>query len=181
MQMNQTRPQPFDILLQAIAYIIGGIFLYTAKVDENPILGAQVIGGVFIVFAYFLVTASLFNKLITWARKVDMYLLLGLFIAMVTRLAIAGVEAPELYYVIVPFLIYVVGSLLFHIVKQTKELAKNLRGKNAAIRILRVLAFVFSLFAFFMVLMKISLHGGPVLWLALSVVFISISLLLRDS
>lgn len=178
MQTNQNRPQPFDTLLRAIAYLLGGIFLYTAKVTGTPVLGAQVFGAVFIAFSFFLVITSFFNKLRAWARTVDLYLFFGLFIATVARLIIAGVESLELLYVVVAFLVLTLGTLLFYVFRSTRELASNLGNRGAAIRTLRVLSLIFAFFAFFMVIMQQNLYGGPTLYLALSVVFLSISLLL---
>lgn len=178
MQTNQSRLQPFDTLFRAMAYLLGGIFLYTAKVTGTPVLGAQVLGVIFIVFAFFLVIASFFNRFRAWSRTVNSYLFLGLFIATVARVIIAGVESPKLLYVVFAFLVLTLGVSLFHSFRSTRELASNLGNRGAAIRMLRIASFMFGLFAFIMVIMQQNLYGGPVLYLALSVIFLNISLLL---
>lgn len=178
MQTNQSRPQPFGTLLQAMAYLLGGIFLYTAKVTGTPVLGAQVLGVIFIVCAFFFIIASLFHRLRALSHKVDSYLLLGLFTATVARVAIVGVESRELLYVVSAFLVLMLGVSLFHIFRSTRELASKLGNRGVAIRTLRVLSFIFGLFGFVMVIMQQNLYGGPVLYLALAVILLNISLLL---
>lgn len=179
MQTNESRPQPFDTLLKAIAYLMGGIFLYTAKVTGTPVLGAQVLGVIFIVFAFFLVIASFFNRFRASSRRVDSYLLLGLFSATVARVIIAGVESRELFYVVFAFLVLMLGVFLFHIFRSTRELASNVGNRCAAIRTLRILSLILALFGFMMVIMQQNLYGGPVLYLALALILLNISLLLK--
>jgi hypothetical protein len=178
MQTNQSRPQPFDTLLKAIAYLLGGIFLYTTKITGTPVLGARVVGVIFIVFAFFLVIASLFNRFKDLSHKVDLYLLLGLFGTTLARVAIAGVESRELLYVIIAFLVFILVVLLLYAFRSTRELASNLGKRDAAIRTLRILSLISSVFGFMMVIMQQNLYGGPVLYLALAVIFLNISLLL---
>lgn len=132
METNQSRPQPFDTLLKATAYLLGGIFLYTAKVTGTTALVAQVFGVVFVAFAFFLVIAPFFDRLGDWAHRANLWLLLGLFSATLARVVIAGVESPKFLYVVVAFLVLTGGVSLFYIYRSIRERALNLGNKGVA-------------------------------------------------
>ena len=179
---NQNRPRPFDILSQAIAYLLGGIFLYTADLTGTPALTTHILGGIFMAFAFFLGIASFFNGLkglIAWVRSIDMALFLGLFLATLVRLIITAAKGPEeLLWVVIAFLFLTLGAFLFHIFRLTINVAAKLGNRVAAAKILKVLSFLLSFFALLIVIMPSNIYGGPIFYLALSVVCLSISLLL---
>ena len=59
MQTNQNVPRPFSLLMQAIAYLLGGMFLFnvsiTFLVGAGALIG-EIFGGLFMAFAFFLAT-----------------------------------------------------------------------------------------------------------------------------
>ena len=133
-------------------------------------------------FAFIVVIASFFhnrpNRFAAWVNAIDRLLYFGLSVAGLGSVAIAGVKPPQLLYVVAAFFVLTLGTFLFHLFRTTTQLALNLGNRGAAIRVLRVLAFIFGFFAFMMVIMQRNLFGGPVLYSALAVVLLSIASLL---
>lgn len=177
MNTDSNIPQPFDILSRAIAYFAGGVLLYNVNL-ENVSLSAKVLGIIFIIFAFLLGIASFSGKL-KIAGKVDYCLFIGLFIAALAGLAIIIQDYRELIWVFVPFIILIPLSMIFNTWKTTMNEIKE-KGRTMAIkRILRTLSLVLSLFALVMVIIPADFYGGPVFYLAISVVCLTSSLLLR--
>ena len=113
----QNRNQAFNTLFQAIAYLLAGIFLFTA----SPVVCTlQIFGVIFMVFAFFLVVASCVDRLTAWANRVHMGLFGGLFAASAARLIITAVGTRELLYIVLTlvFLLSIVGALLFQILNR---------------------------------------------------------------
>ena len=182
MQTNQNGGHPFLILSQAIAYLLGGIFLCTATVAGVPSLVAQIFGGIFIVFAFLLVVASFSSKLIAWTTKINLWLFLALFFVSMASLIKIALELTEcrISYIVlaVVFLLLVLAALLFQLFRMGTNLRIQLGTMGAAARMLRGLCVALSLFALAMVIMQVDSIGGPILYLALGLVCLSIASLL---
>lgn len=186
MQTNRNGGHPFFILSQAIAYLLGGMFLCTtsatADMTGTATLIARAFGGLFIAFAFFLVIASFFNRLVAWATRVNMWLFLGLFFVTMTRLIKTALDTTEfrLLYILlaIVFLFLILGALLFQVLRLGTNLGTQLGSRVAAARMLRMMSVTLSLFALAMMITQIDLIGGPILYLTLGLVCLSVASLL---
>lgn len=180
----QDRNLTFNTLSQAIAYLLAGIFLFTTSstvdMTKGNSLTLEIFGGIFMVFAFFLVIASCVDRLTGWANQVQMSLFLGLFAASMACLIVTAVGTHESLYIVLTFVFFlsIGGALLFQLFRQGTNLRTQLGSRVAVATLLRRIAFVLSLFALVMVISQIDLIGGPILYLSLGLVCLSISLLL---
>lgn len=184
MQTDQKVGRPFLLLSQAIAYLLGGIFLSTANATDVVGLVAQIFGGIFIFFAFFLVVTSFVSNLTDWATRMDIWFFLALFfvsMASLIKTALESVECRFFYIVLaIIFLLLVLAALLFQLYKTAISLRKLFGNRVAVVRMLKGLSVVLSLFALAMVIMQVSIMGGPILYLSLGVVCLSVATLLSS-
>ena len=98
MEANQNVPRPFTLLMQAIAYLLGGMFLFDASirlwVGAGAVIG-EIFGGVFMAFGFFLVISSFFEGLTGWANRMNFQLFLGLFIVTLGDLFVVALESTQ--------------------------------------------------------------------------------------
>jgi len=98
MQTNQNVPNPFPLLVLAIAYLLGGMFLFDASIGLTAGVGTlieEIFGVLVIATGFFLVISSFFKKLAALANRINFYLLLGLFIVAAADFLIVAVESSE--------------------------------------------------------------------------------------
>lgn len=105
-----------ELLSQAVAYLLGGIFLCTLV---PSVLVLTVFGWVFVAFAFFLLIASCVDRLTAWANRVHMWLYGSLFAVGVASVIIAAVGTLESLYIVLAcvFLLCLIGALLFLIIR----------------------------------------------------------------
>lgn len=186
MATNQNRLEPSETINYAITYLLAGMLVYDTNLSGHLALVGKIMGGIFMGFAFLVMIASLFSYLpnrftgrfTAWVDRIGRLLYLGLSIVSLGAVLIAGVKRPELVYVIAFFFVLTITTMSLGMYKLTTQLASDLGKRGAAIRILRVLSFIFGLFAFTMIIMQQSIYGGPVLYSALAVVLLSLSFLL---
>ena len=184
MQTNQNVPRPFGILLQAVTYLIGGIFLLAVSSDLVGVtaLIGRVFGGIFIGVAFFLAISSFFDKLVTWANRVDMQLFLAIFIVSIANLFVVAIESPGdrtfLTVLALAFSLIVIAAMLFWSFRTEARLRAELGSRAISARLLRRLSVVLSLVALGMVIAQVNVMGGPILYMALSLVCLSVASLL---
>lgn len=178
--MRPVRSQPFDNLTRAVAYLLGGIFLCIAGVTGGLALAAYIIGGIFIGFAFFLVIVSLINRFIVWADSIHIYLFFALFVVTVGRLLVLAISSGKILYIVLAavFIFLLTLALIFEIRRVWNNLRTRFNGRIATIRILRSASVALSLLALIMVITGADFIGDPILFLALSLVFLSTSSLL---
>jgi hypothetical protein len=129
MEANQDVPRPFTLLMQAIAYVLGGMFLFDAGIRFLVGAGArtvEVFGVVFIAFGFFLVISSFFNRLTSWANTINFELFLGLFIVTLADLFVVAVESTQYLgfhlIVAVAFSVIVIAAMLFEFIRRRRGL-----------------------------------------------------------
>jgi hypothetical protein len=111
MQTNRNRGQ--DLLFEAMAYALGGIFLLTI----NTSLALCIFGWIFIAFAIFLIVESFFNRAIPWGDRIHTLLAGPLFLATAADFIIESVESQQALYIILAaiFLVLLLLAILFQI------------------------------------------------------------------
>ena len=124
MQSNQNVPDPFPLLVLAIAYLLGGMFLFSASIGLTATVGTlmeEIFGVLVMAAGFFLVISSFFKKLTALANRINFYLLLGLFIVAAADFVIVAVESSEykVFHVVLAFVFWLVvlASLLFQLFK----------------------------------------------------------------
>lgn len=174
------RAGPFDVVSRAIAYLLGGIFIYGANATGPMAWVGHIFGVVFICFAFFVLISSFFNRLGAWAETVHSWFTGGLFIGTVARLIITAVGAKSAVQIVLAFvfLLLVIGVLFFQSFRHWAGLRRTFGNRVASARMLRGLSVAFGLFALAMVTEKVDALGGPVLYLALGLVCLGIASLL---
>lgn len=182
MQTNQNVPRPFYTLSQAIAYLLGGIFLLhnsSIYLAGRPALIGQIFGGIFIGFAFFLAISSIFDKLVALADRINRGLFLALFIVVMGSLYVTVVKATEnrTFSVVLAlaFSVIVLASLLF---RTRASLRTELGPRVVSAGLLRVISVVLSLFALAIVIGQVNIMGGPILHLAIGLVCLSVASIL---
>lgn len=186
MQTNQNGTVIFHILSQAIAYLIGGIFLWasSSSITGGIALVSKVFGGVFIGLAFILVISSFLDRLIPWAKRMNKWLFFALFVVAMARLTIMAVESEELravwIVIAVLFLLLILISLVLNMIRIRIDLGASLGTGRASVRILRLISVVLSIFALSMVVLQVNILGGPIIYLAISVFCLSIASLERN-
>ena len=187
MQTNQNVPSPFYTLSQAIAYLLGGIFLFNnSSIYLTGTPGAligRIFGGIFMGFAFFLAISSFVDKLVTCANRINKWLFLALFIVAMGSLYVTVVKATENLTLSVvlalAFSVIVVAAMLFRRGESLRTELELLGPRVVLARSLRVISFVLSVFALAMVIMQVNIMGGPILHLAISLVCLSAASLLQ--
>ena len=181
MNTSDNIPRPFSVLSQALAYLIGGTFLFAAEINGAAIFAAQIMGLVFIATGFFLGIASFINPLLKFANRIDGMLFMGLFITSIGSLIVTIVTGEYKWFIFIigAFLLLVLVSFLFHIIKNTQVAVSRLRSRRAAINILRVISFVLGVFALCLVIFSVNDMGNPVLYLSFSIVCLSASAVLN--
>lgn len=184
MQTNQNGAIPLYILSQAIAYLLGGIFLFTTSTSLAGMtaLMGQIFGGIFMGFAFFLVISSFFDSLVVWANRINLWLFLALFFVAIARLIKMAVNSTEyqIFYIVlaVIFLLLVLAALLFQSFRTGANLRTQVGTRVTSVRLLRGLSVALSMFALAMVIMQVNIIGGPILYMALGLVCLSVASLL---
>jgi hypothetical protein len=187
MQTNQNVPRPFYTLSQAIAYLLGGIFLFNnSRIYLAGTPGAligQIFGGIFMGFAFFLAISSFRDNLVGWANRINRWLFLALFVVAMASLYVTVVKSTEnLTLSVVSALVFsaiVIAAMLFRTGESLRTELGTLGPMVVLVRSLRVISFVLSVFALAMVLMQVNIMGGPILHLAISLVCLSAASLLQ--
>jgi hypothetical protein len=182
MQRNQNVPRSFAILTQAITYLIGGMFLLTVSAISPSLAGragviAQIFGYIFIVIAILLGISASVNRLAAWANRVDTQFSLALFLVSIAGVffAVAGSPSKYLVFFIVlffAFLLIVIAGLLFG---SEADLGTRIRSRVGRAGLLRIVSLALSLFALGMVIAQVSIMGGPILYLAISLVCLGVA------
>ena len=98
MQTNQNVPNPFPLLVLAIAYLLGGMVLFDASIGLSVGVGSligEIFGILFMAAGFFLVISSFFKKLAPLVNRINFYLLLGLFIVAAADFLMVAVESSE--------------------------------------------------------------------------------------
>jgi len=184
METNQDVPRPFYILSQAITYLIGGMFLLSVSgsLEGRVAVIAEVFGFILIGGAILFLVSSFFPRLVRWASTVDKQLFLGLFFVNMANLAIIAVTSTKYrafsVVLVVAFLLSVVVAELFWLVGPGVSLGTRIRSRVAWGGLLRRVSVVLSLFALVMVIAEVNIMGGPILYLAVSLVCLSVASLL---
>ena len=186
MQTNQNVPRPFSILSQAIAYLLGGMFLFNTSsiyLAGRPALIGQIFGGIFMGVAFFLVISSFFDNLVALANRINRWLFLALFIVAMASLFTMAVKSTEYltFYIVlaVAFALIVIAAMLFQLRRTGTSLITELGARVVSARLLRVLSVVLSLFALAMVIAQVNIIGGPILYLAIGLVCLGVASLLQ--
>ena len=186
MQTNQSVPRPFSVLAQAIAYLLGGVFLLdttSAYLAGTAALVGQVFGFAFVGFAFFLAISSFVDKLVAWANRIDMWLFLALFFAAMASLIVTAIESTDCrtFYVVLAaaFLSIVLAAMLFRLFKIGASLKAKLGSKAASVSLLIGLSLALSMFALAMVIVQVEIMGGPILYLAMGLVCLGLASLLQ--
>jgi hypothetical protein len=178
--MRTIRGQQFELLTRALAYLLGGVFLCTAVATGVCTLIAHIFGVIFVFFAFFLVIVSILDRFIAWANSIHTYLFLALFVTTVGRLMIIAIGSGNPLYIAlaIVFSLLLVVALVFEIVRQWTNLRTRFDCRIATAIILRSISIVLSLWALFIVICGVNIIGGPIFYLALGLVCLSISSLL---
>jgi hypothetical protein len=115
-------PNPFPLLVLAIAYLLGGMVLFDASIGLSAGVGAligEIFGIIYMAAGFFLVISSFFKKLTALVNRINFYLLLGLFIvAAADFLMVAVVSSEYKVFLIVlafAFWLLVLAALLFQL------------------------------------------------------------------
>jgi len=183
MQTNQNVPRPFYTLSQAIAYLLGGIFLFNNSsiylAGTPGALIGRIFGGIFMGFAFFLAISSFFDNLVAWANRINRWLFLALFIVAMASLYITVVKSTENLTLSVvlalAFSVIVLAAMLFRTGESLRTELGTLGPRVVLARSLRVISVVLSMFAFAMVIGQVNIMGGPILHLAISLVCLSVA------
>jgi len=125
MEANQNVPRPFTLLMQAIAYLLGGMFLFDASirlwVGAGAVIG-EIFGGVFMAFGFFLVISSFFEGLTGWANRMNFQLFLGLFIVTLGDLFVVALESTQYkaFHLVLAlaFSLIVIAAMLFQLIRR---------------------------------------------------------------
>ena len=125
MQTNQNVPDPFPLLVLAIAYLLGGMFLFNASVGLTATVGTlmeQIFGVLVMAAGFFLVISSFFKKLTALANRINFYLLLGLFIVAAADFVIVALEPSQykIFTIVLAFAFWllVLAALLFQLIRR---------------------------------------------------------------
>ena len=186
MQTNQNVPSPFAILSQAIAYLLGGIFLFNNSsiylAGTPGALIGQIFGGIFMGVAFFLVISSFLDNLVALANRINIWLFFALFIVALANLIVIAVESTEYrtFYIVLAasFSLITLAALLFHLRRTGASLVAELGPRVVLTRSLRGVSVALSMFALAMVIGQVNIMGGPILYLAISLVCLGVASLL---
>jgi hypothetical protein len=125
MQTNQNVPNPFPLLVLAIAYLLGGMVLFDASIGLTAGVEAligEIFGILFMAAGFFLVISTFFKKLAALANRINFYLLLGLFIVAAADFLIMAVESSEykVFHIVLAFAFWllVLAALLFQLFRR---------------------------------------------------------------
>jgi hypothetical protein len=187
MQTNQNVPRPFYTLSQAIAYLLGGIFLFNNSsiylAGTPGALIGQIFGGLFMGFAFFLAISSFIDKLVEWANRINKCLFLALFFTAMASLYVTVAKATENLTLSVvlalAFSVVVIVAMLFRTREGLRTELRKLGPRVVLTRSLGVISFVLGVFALAMVIMQVNIMGGPILHLAISLVCLGAAFLLQ--
>ena len=198
MQTNQNVPRPFPILLQAITYLTGGMFLLTVStsLEGRIALTAQILGPIFIGVAILLGISACVGRFVAWANRVDRWFFLGLFyvsLANVIFVAVVSSKYRAFFVVLVlAFLCIVIAALLLNMSRMGARLRavwawllrrgarlRTILGSRAVWAwLLRRVSIALSLFALAMVIAQVNVMGGPILYLAIGLACLGVASLL---
>jgi len=122
MQTNQNVPNPFPLLVLAIAYLLGGMVLFDASIVLSVGVGSligEIFGILFMAAGFFLVISSFFKKLAPLVNRINFYLLLGLFIVAAADFLMVAVESSEykVFHIVLAFVFWllVLAALVFRL------------------------------------------------------------------
>ena len=125
MQTNQNVPNPFPLLVLAIAYLLGGMFLFNASAGFTAGVGTlieKIFGIIYMASGFFLVISSFFKKLTALANRINFYLLLGLFIVAAADFLIVAMESIEykVFNIVLAFAFWllVLAALVFQLFRR---------------------------------------------------------------
>lgn len=181
---QQPRVQIHFILAQAIGYLLAGLFIWTVKdVGINEIV-MQAISGVFIVFAFFLILASSIDILTTWANRISVMLIGGLFMASVARLILFAVNNAQDRVVLIAAVIFVLlipVALIYNWFRQMRVVAQRVAPRELPVRIFITIAVTLSMFAGILLLLNVSAMGNPIWYMAGGLLSLSISAWIEHS
>jgi uncharacterized membrane protein HdeD (DUF308 family) len=118
-KMNTNTNRGQDLILEAMAYALAGIFLLT--VTSNLIL--CIAGWVLIAFATFLIVESFLKRPISWGNKIGTLLSGTLFVATVADFIIESVRSEQAPYIVlaVIFVLLLLSALVFQTFKIFKK------------------------------------------------------------
>lgn len=127
MQPDQNVPRPFPVLMQALTYELGGMFLFDAGVRFCVGAGARIVesfGALFMVVGFLLAISLLVGRrLAALANRINFQLYLGLFFVTVADLiavaVLAKYRAPFVVMALV-FLLIVIAAMLFHLIRRRR-------------------------------------------------------------
>jgi hypothetical protein len=172
-----------SILAQALVYLLTGTFLYTFIFPETgePYLAAQIIGGIFIVISFIMLASIFSDRLLTFAEGLDNIFLSGLLIASLPVLVTDIVKniGKPLSYILIIWLLLLIPALIYRVIRQQIALGRIVGSRRASMMALSALAFIFSIIAATSILLNITFVFNPNLWLAFSVIVISIAFILE--
>jgi len=185
MQTNQNVPRPFPILLQAMTYLMGGMFLLTVStgLGGRIALTAHIFGYIFVGVAILLGISACVGRDVAWANRVDRWFFLGLFFVNSANLIFVAVVSSKYraFFVVLvfAFLCIVIAALLLHMSRMGARLRTILGSRAVWAWLLRRVSVALSLFALAMVIAQVNVMGGPILYLAMSLVCLGVASLLQ--
>jgi len=180
----QNRNQVFNALSLAFTYFLAGIFLCTivpslfTVVLCTPIF--TIFGWIFIIFAFPLAISIFWHRLIPWTTRIHRWLFLALIYVTMADLIIAVLKSRESVFMVLTFLFLALTIVALSIgrIRDWTNLRTQFGNRAATAIMLRRASVVLSLVGFFMAACQINLVGGPILYLALGLAFLSIASLL---
>lgn len=179
-QRNGT--QIYYILLQAITYLIAGVFLLTFKETELPANTLQIIGVIFLGLGFALVLATFCSFLMRWVSRLDKIFLLGLFLATLAILIKTLVDAAgsmTLFYSILAFIILIPVALINDYLRDMREQQREVGTRTILIKSLKAVAVATSMFAGLLTIFKVSGMGNPILYLSVGLLSLAIASMLE--
>lgn len=187
MQTNENVPRVYRILSQAIAYLIGGMFLLTVSATSPSLAGrvgviGQIFGYLFIGIGILLGISAFSSRLAAWANRLDEEFLFSLLLVDIVDLTfvVVGSTKYQTFFVVLllAFLFVLIVAPLFWLFRSRVGLGTRIRSRVVWAGLLRRLSVALSLFALVMVIAQVSIMGGPILYLAISLVCLGIASLL---
>jgi hypothetical protein len=125
MKQNQDQGRATSLLLDAVAWALGGIFLLTITTATISPLINQIIGWLFIAYSVLLIIASFRNNLIPWIEKAEVRVGLAypLFVTTLGDLFIKAAESKQFILVIIVLIIsfLLIAGFTVQIVKIFKK------------------------------------------------------------
>jgi len=121
--MQQSTNRVFDILFRALAYMLGGMFL----VVTSGLIG-QVVGGIFIAFAFLLVVVASVGTMPAWIGQVHQrFFSSGLLVATEARVIITAAQTGKTSYLVVAivFGVLIIAALLFQGCRNIKAIRRK--------------------------------------------------------